>query len=262
MNIIHREDIKEEIKQIEGSNTDYVSINGNIYKNIKDDLFFEKSTHINKNNSYVYCGITFPEGNKSRRVHRLIAIAFIDNPNPNKFNVVGHKNNIKYDNRIENLYWTTVAENTQKAYDDQLAKNDKGIKDTQAIPIACYTNSHELISVYGSISEAGRCIEGFSKSSIAKVLDKTHHGIKGYYFVSISKEDYICSLCKKGLKFKTKYIKKTRKNFKAISPDGQEFFSDNQTEFAKTHDLKQANISQMLQKENGGIYKKWFFQAI
>ena len=44
-------------------------------------------------------------------MHRLVAEAFI--PNPNNYNVVGHRNNIKDDNRVENLRWCTFSENAQ-----------------------------------------------------------------------------------------------------------------------------------------------------
>ena len=50
---------------------------------------------------------------KSQRVHRLIAKAFI--PNPNNYPQINHKNGIRDDNRIENLEWCTQAMNNQHA---------------------------------------------------------------------------------------------------------------------------------------------------
>jgi hypothetical protein len=43
------------------------------------------------------------------RVHILIAKAFIDNPDNQP--LVCHKNDIKYDNRLENLYWGNHSTN-------------------------------------------------------------------------------------------------------------------------------------------------------
>lgn len=61
---------------------------------------------------------------KMLRVHRLIATAFI--PNPNNLPEVNHKDGNKQNNEISNLEWVTRSENVQHAYQTGLAKNPGG----------------------------------------------------------------------------------------------------------------------------------------
>ena len=68
----------------------------------------------------------------------------------------GIKNNIKHQTDVNNLYWTTASENTQKAFDDGLAKNAKGFEDSQSIPIDVYDVDGNYIETCGSGKETAR----------------------------------------------------------------------------------------------------------
>ena len=61
---------------------------------------------------------------KYYRIHRLIAIAFIPNPDNKEF--IDHINGIKDDNRIENLRWATGTENQHNS--KMLINNTSGFK--------------------------------------------------------------------------------------------------------------------------------------
>lgn len=183
--LIHKTEIKEELRLIKGSQTDYITPTGNIYKDYGNDLFYHKSVFPNKNNGYMYCGITYPEGQRQRRVHILVAEAYI--PNPNNYPVVMHLDNNKANLNVNNLRWSTVAENTQAAFDDGLAKNDKSWEDSQSIHVCVFNMQYELLNKYGSISEASRQL-GVTKTTI---LNQCNHNVKtkprcGYYFRYLS----------------------------------------------------------------------------
>tara|TARA_R110002126_G_scaffold221585_1_gene366802 strand:+ start:29 stop:508 length:480 start_codon:yes stop_codon:yes gene_type:complete len=75
-----------------------------IHKNKTKEL-----KHIKKQKGYMTVGLYKNGKKKMFQVHRLLAIAFI--PNPENKRCVDHINGIRDDNRLENLRWVTNKEN-------------------------------------------------------------------------------------------------------------------------------------------------------
>lgn len=183
--LINKEDIKEELRLIKGSLTDYITPSGEIYKDYGNNKFFHKSqwtTH-----GYWYCGITYPDGQKQRRVHILVAEAYVPNDNPEINNIVLHLDSNKENKHYTNLKWGTISENTKQAYEEGMAKNDKSWEDSQSIHVCQFDLKGVLIKKYGSVGEASREI-GVTKTTI---LNQCNHKVKtkprcGFWFRYLS----------------------------------------------------------------------------
>ena len=106
-----------------------------------------------------------------RRVHRIVAMAFI--PNPENKPVVNHKNGIKDDNRVENLEWATFSENTQHGFDVLGRKGNNGGMNKPCVSIDLITM--KIVKEYNSIQEASDDM-GVHTTSVSQAINtKTKH---------------------------------------------------------------------------------------
>lgn len=91
--------------------------------NVKTVKTLENRILFTKDDGYVSCTFTLNGKSYYKYVHRLVAEAFVSNPN-NK-GQVNHKNGIKNDNSVENLEWVTPSENIRHAIETGLLKYKK-----------------------------------------------------------------------------------------------------------------------------------------
>lgn len=125
---------------------------------------------------YMRVGIFNGNDKKIWSVHRLVATAFI--PNPENKETVNHINGNKQDNRVENLEWNTQVENLKHSYATGLNGSKNHMNQSGSKPVMQYDKNLNLIKVYPSINEAGRA--GFDRRSINKCCKGELKTVGGY----------------------------------------------------------------------------------
>lgn len=107
-------------------------------------------------------------------VHRLVAQAFI--PNPDNLETVNHKDEVKTHNYVENLEWMSDLDN--KRYGTGIArraKKESGSGNGKAKAVYCY----ELDKIWGAISEAEIDLE-FKKDYLSNHMAAHIRGEREY----------------------------------------------------------------------------------
>jgi hypothetical protein len=169
---------ENEWREIPGYDGKYlISIRGEIYTRHRGKLLSPFTTEKG------YLRVTLCRENKliKYRVHRLVAQMFI--PNPENKPEVNHKDFNKKNNYVDNLEWSTMAENLEHAVE--------GNKGTPCKPVYMICKKTSNVTAFKSVMDATRHLYPEVKErkllsdcskAIRKVLSgrlKTH---KGYFF--------------------------------------------------------------------------------
>ena len=145
-----------------------------------------------QNESHGYLSVSLSKnGHKiSKKIYRLVAVAFVENPE--NCNVVNHLDGNKHNDDAQNLEWTTIAGNNKHAWDIRLNHNTENqrlsasITGREAAKIAHEKNKRKIVClnngvVYESIKDAALSL-GVDHSKISAVaLGKRNH-TSGYKF--------------------------------------------------------------------------------
>ena len=107
------------MKVIPGYPNYSISIEGIVYNTKKN----KQLKPVLSNVGYLKVTLCNNGTTKDFSLHRLIGIAFIENPN--NYPMINHKNGVKSDNRLENLEWCSASQNIQHAFDNGLKKYTK-----------------------------------------------------------------------------------------------------------------------------------------
>ena len=120
-------------------------------------------------NTWGYLIVDLRKNNKrhSYAVHRLVALAFI--PNPDNLPEINHKNEIKYDNNVENLEWCTRKYNIN--YGTAIKRRSK--------QIVQFDNNGNVMGKFKSIREASRYCQ-LDRHSISLCVNGKKKTYKGF----------------------------------------------------------------------------------
>lgn len=115
------------------------------------------------------------KGCKRRQVHRLVAEAFIPNPENKPF--VNHIDGNKQNNNVTNLEWCTAAENIQHAWRTGLrkctAETRQRLSEINSKPVICL-DTHTR---YASITEAAAALN-VTSDAVSKSTHRNGHNLR------------------------------------------------------------------------------------
>lgn len=118
-------------------------------------------------NGYKYVNLSIKSKAYSARVHRLVAEAFINNPE--NLPCINHKDENKANNSVENLEWCTFQYN--------LTYNGKQMK--RAFKVLQFSKNGEFVKSYKSITEAETEVLG-SRSNVGACCSGKIKSCGGY----------------------------------------------------------------------------------
>ena len=117
-----------------------------------------------KGNEYKYVGLSKDDKPKYLRVHRLVAKAFV--PNPDNLPEVNHIDEDKSNNRADNLEWVTRIQNEHHG-----TKIERAARTRDRRPVEALNEKGEVVASYDRIADAAKAL-GISISTIWQVCNK------------------------------------------------------------------------------------------
>ena len=179
--LVKFEDIHEELRLIEESIDHYITPSGKVYRKYPEGYYLKSQSPNHKGYLYVDFKSKYnPSKKLTCRVNRLVAIAYI--PNPDNLPVVGHKDNDKTNNDVSNLYWTTYRENTMKAFDDKLMSKKEGKENGNSRAILVFDESWQQVGEYDSIAACSKALGVCARTVSSHCNTKKKTPSCGYYF--------------------------------------------------------------------------------
>lgn len=111
-----------------------------------------------KINMHGYAWVELRKNKKPKQmlVHRLVALAFLDNPN--EYPIVNHKDENPLNNNVDNLEWCTRSYNSLYSFALHPDIVKEGMRKTRKRIKQINKNSNEIIREYDSLAEVRRIL--------------------------------------------------------------------------------------------------------
>lgn len=123
---------------------------------------------------------------KSKLVHRLVASAFI--PNPNNYPVINHKDEVEGNNHIDNLEWCSHNYNVNYGGRTRRATKSNTNHPNMSKQVGQYDLNMNLINIYPSTNECGR--QGFLQSLVHKCCSGERNTHGGFIWKYMEEDNY------------------------------------------------------------------------
>ena len=145
-------------------------------KRLKRQIKYWKQGWFNKKNGYYSYRYRGAEGQTIKQyVHRLVSLYFVENPKPNEYNQVNHKDTDKSNNIADNLEWVNGKLNMEHASRHDLINRDSEARKQAAIVNAKIANE-KIKKDWCKYDEQGNLVEVIHGKCNSGVYRLTYKG--------------------------------------------------------------------------------------
>ena len=156
--------------------TIWCGLNGGCYRTVPEKI----RKGVDNGNGYLQVQLSKDGKVKQCRINRLVAQAFISNPD--NLPCINHKDENKYNNCMDNLEWCSHSYNN--TYNDRAKKAGKKLSK----PVFSVDKESGLIMFWESIKEAENCT-GIGHGSISSCCQGKLNSAGGHYWFYADNDD-------------------------------------------------------------------------
>lgn len=172
-------------KDIPGFENEYQATSDGRIWSLKSKKFLSQQLKGPKDKKYYYVCLCKNNNKQNFRVNRLVALAFI--PNPDNLPCVNHKDCNKLNNEVTNLEWCSYQENNE--YNNRVTKAvETRKKNGNCVRVAVYDkDTYELVREFDTVRDAIHFfgLADSASANISAVLKGRKKSAYGYYWENL-----------------------------------------------------------------------------